>query len=372
MFFKEVAGHKNVIEKLIKSAKNNRVSHTQLFSGKSGYEHLKLAFAYAQYINCLNPNDNDSCGNCSSCKKYLKLQHPDLHIAFPTTSGLGGASDFVQDFKDYFLTKQYFTEQEWAYKLSSDSSKQLKLRADDIITLKRQLSYKAYEAKYKVQILWLPEYLEKEGNKLLKILEEPNQDTVFLLVTNNIDDILPTILSRTQIIKVPRLSDETLAKFLIEKYKSNENVAYDVARIAEGNTGYAIELLNEDNTEYFENFSNWMRACYSQKADEIINWIEKFPGGREYNKSFLRYSMQMFRYAFILKYVGSEMSKIKESEKAFLENFTKVINRQSYIPIVQMIDQVIYHIERNSNQKITFFHLSLYIGTQIKNNLKAA
>lgn len=365
MFFTEVNGLYNIKKNLIKTVFENRISHAQLFSGKSGYEHLKLALAYAQFVNCLNPQPDDSCGKCLSCIKYNKLQHPDLHLAFPTTTG-EKSIDVINTFRTELLKNPYLTEQEWALKISKEPNKQLKIRAEDARDIIHRLSYKAYEAKYKVQIIWLPEYLQKEGNVLLKLIEEPPDNTLILLVTNDIDNILPTILSRCQLIKVPRLSDQHLVQYLVQQHECNEDKAIEIARIAEGNTGYAIELLKDSENGYFENFSNWMRACYSLKADEISKWVDAFSGGREYNKSFLKYSMHMLRNAFIMKHVGSDQTKVNATEKKFLENFTKVITHKNYIPLVQLMDESIYHIERNANQKITFFHLSLQVGKLLK------
>jgi DNA polymerase-3 subunit delta' len=373
MLFNEIIGHKTIKAKLVHAAFAGRISHTQLFAGPEGCGNLGLAIAYAQFINCLNPQQNDSCGTCASCVKFNKLEHPDLHFTIPTVSPYKLTAEVLATFREHLLANPYLSGNEWVSLLSAGENKQGNITAEETRDIITRLSFKSYEAKYKIQIIWMPEYLDKTGNMLLKLLEEPPPATIILLVANQANDILPTILSRTQLVKIPRIDDESITSTLIQKYGVEPTKANDICRISEGNMSYALRLLDVENTGYFELFSTWMRLCYSGKVAEIQKWIDEMTEhGREYLKSFLLYSLQMIRAGFVYKYADKQLLRVNSNEIAFLQNFTKFLSMQNLPPIAEAVNKSFYHLERNANMKIVFLNLSLYIGKQIKLAQKAA
>lgn len=373
MHFSEVYGQDDIKLKLIKAANEGRISHTQLFAGPEGCGNLALARAYAQYINCLNPQNNDSCGTCSSCIKMYNLVHPDLHFTIPTISPFKLTAEVLPQFREKIIGNPYLSGNEWIFTLSEGENKQGNITVDETRDIITRLSFKSYEAKYKVQIIWMPEYLDKTGNMLLKLLEEPPPNTVILLVANQIDDILPTILSRTQLVKLPRIDDESMIEALTQFYQVEPTKAHDICRISEGNMSYALRLLDVQDIGYFELFSTWMRLCYSGKVADIQKWIDEITEhGREYLKSFLLYSLQMLRAGFVYKYADKQLLRINTNEVSFLQNFTKFLSMQNLPLIAEAVNNSFYHLERNANMKIMFLNLSLYIGKQIKHAQKAA
>lgn len=373
MQFKNIIGQQKLIKQLINTVKENRISHTQLFLGAEGCGNLAMALAYAQYINCLQPLEQDSCGNCSSCVKFNKLAHPDLHFTVPTISPFKFSKEVNAVWRDNLLANSYITETDWIQLLAEGTNKQGNITAEECRELITQLSYKSYEAKYKIHIIWLPEYLEKNGNILLKLLEEPPPNTLILLVATEIDRILPTILSRAQTTKIPRIDDESVKRALVERYQLDADKANDICRIAEGNFAYVLKLLQVEETGYYENFSSWMRVCYTGKIDDIQKWVDNLNNhGKEYIKSFITYSLQMIRAGFVYKYGNKSLLRINPNEIAFLENFSKFISQQNLPGMVEEISNCIYLIERNANVKIMFLNLSLYIGKQIKSAQQAA
>lgn len=365
--FKDIIGHSSLKHKLLNIAQSGRISHTQLFLGPEGSGNLALALAYSQYVNCLQPSLEDSCGICSSCVKFQQIIHPDLHFTYPFTSPSKMSKEFIEEWRAAIVENPYLSDFDWLQKINSEINKQLNITAEECRAIINGLGLKSYEAKYKVHIIWQPEYLSKEGNILLKLLEEPPPYTLILLVGNNTEKILPTILSRAQLVKVPKITDTDLIEALIAKYGMDEQKARDTARLADGNYNRAKTLIDIDHEGYFSLFSDWMRTCYGQKMSELQPMVDTLSsGGREYIKNFLHYAGQMIRSAFIYRFAKQDLLKVNQTEQTFLVKFSPFLHEQNLAEITKSLDDATYHVERNANLKILFLNLSLYIGKQLK------
>ena len=372
MQFNQIIGQHFIKQKLIAMANTGRISHTQLFLGSEGSGNLALALAYAQYVNCLNPNTEDSCGTCSSCVKFQKLIHPDLHFTVPTISPYKQSKEILVEWREAFLANPYISDFQWLQTIDSNANKQGNITAEECRDIINRLGLTSYQAKFKTQIIWLPEYLHLSGNILLKLLEEPPTGTLIILVANNTEKVLATILSRAQTIKIPKLKDEEIEEALIARHQCLPQKANDIARLADGDFNLAMLLIEMDQDGYFNSYSSWMRFCFSGKVGELQKWVDEMAGsGREYVKNFLGYTIQMMRAAFLLKYGEANLVRVNQTERQFLEKFSSFLNANNLGLILQNIDEAVVAVERNANLKILFLNLSLYIGRQLKQAQKS-
>jgi DNA polymerase-3 subunit delta' len=374
MLFKDVIGHKEIKNKLIKSVKNNRISHAQLFLGPEGNGNFQLALAYAQFINCLNQGDNDSCGSCSSCLKHKNKQHPDLHFFYPTAicdeiKTLPSSRKLLKPWVEFLKTKDYFTLNDWMSYIGAGERFSIinKTDSQDIIKI---ISLKNFEAKFKVIIIWWPETMNSScSNKILKALEEPNPKTLFLLVGHNTDKLLPTIVSRVQIIKTNLLKDSDVIQGLIDKEKIPDNLAKSLALKVNGNLSKAFDLIKYPDSEqqFMDIFHKWMRLCYTVDFLSLEKWVEEiYKLGRVVQKSFLEYGLRIFRECIIYNYSNSEINRLNKSEEIFNEKFSKFIHGGNIVEIVAVFEHTHTAILRNANGKIAFMNLSLKICNLIK------
>ena len=277
MKFLNVIGHHELKKQLNQTVKENRVSHAQLFAGNEGTGGLPLALAYAQYISCENRSEEDSCGICRSCLKYEKLIHPDLHFVFPVvntgSSGKSVSDDFIGEWRVAILENPYLNLNQWIEVIAAEN-KQGGIFEKESGEIIRKLNLKTYESDYKIMIIWMPEKMHHvASNKLLKMIEEPPQKTLFLLVSENPGQLLATILSRCQYVKVPPINKQDICEALSKHFNDNSKID-EIARVANGNYGKALELLNSDDEDeiYFNYFVSLMRNCYSKKVLELIKW----------------------------------------------------------------------------------------------------
>ncbi len=370
MKFSEIVGNSNLKQKLIQTAKSGRISNTQLFLGAEGSGNFALAIAYAQYVNCTNTSDEDSCGVCSSCIKYQKYIHPDLHFTFPCVSPTKLCNELMSEWREAISKNIYLNDYDWIIQLDSDGKKQGNITADECRDIFKKLALKAFEAKYKVLIIWMPEYLKDAGNMLLKLLEEPPLGTMILLVANDTEKILATILSRAQLVKIPKINDEDIVAELVLNKQIDKNNAEAIARISDGNYNLALQLIDINQQNYSKTFMDWLRECYSAQKEfsKILSRNEEFASmGKETLKSFLGYSLQMIRATFIYKYGDKNTLRVSNDELAFMDKFSKLMNASNIENISKAMGDTIFYIERNGNVKMQLINLSLYIGTQLKN-----
>ena len=376
MLFQDVIGQEETKKKLIKTVEENRVSHAQLFSGPEGAGSLPLAIAYAQYISCEDRSGNDSCGTCHSCLKYSKLIHPDLHFILPVASTPKVkeplTDKFLEEWRASFLENPYLNPAEW-YKAIGLENKQGFINVDESNEIIRKLSLKSYESEYKVVIIWLPEKMNKPtANKLLKIIEEPSSKTLFLMITENSANILPTIYSRVQMIKIPKLEEKEILLTLQQKYDFEEVKMKDAAHLADGNYLKALNVLEEaeENKLHFENFTALMRLCWTNDITGILNWVEEIARtGRESQKQFLDYGLRIIRENFLINInqgISDEINRMTQYESNFSVKFSKFIDKNNVFGIANGFNQASLHIEANANGKIVFLDMANKLAKLIK------
>ena len=373
MFFRDIKGHTQVKSTLVSMTKENRVSHAYMFAGPEGSGKLPLAIAFAQYINCESPVDGDSCGECHSCKKYSKLIHPDLHFVFPVVKKGNEkeavSDDYIKEWRNIVLTKKYFNLNQW-YDFIGAEKKQGQIYKHESQEIIRKLSLKTFEGKYKVMIIWMPEKMNPTAaNKLLKLLEEPPAGTVFILVSDKPDEVLGTIASRTQQLKILPFTDEEIAEELMEDGLEEED-AYSFARLANGNLVNAFEIVegSEDLDFFFDNFVFLMRNAYSRKLQDLIAWSEEMSRlTRQKQKEFFEYCLRMIRENYISNIQEPELVYMTPREKDFSVKFAPFINDNNVHQMAEEFDLAHSHINQNGNSRIIFMDLILKIIILIKN-----
>lgn len=370
MQFSDIIGQEKVKKHLIQTVSENRVSHAQLFLGPEGSGNLALALAYAQYISCEDRQPTDSCGHCSSCRKYGKLIHPDLHFSYPffAKHKEDTAVHFLPEWRKAFLGNPYLNLNEWRTQFDAEN-KQANINIAECHQIIHKLSLKPFESEYKILIMWLPEYLDKEGNTLLKIIEEPAQKTVFLLVAQNQDQLLNTILSRTQLVKIPRLSENEIKQHLIEQKGASETKATHIAYLSEGNLQVALLFLNTEENDQFNLFSSWMRMTTTDKGSQMIDFVDHAAKmGRENQKHFLKYGIQLIRESILILSGVPDLVHLPSPELDFITKFSNFISLNQAQAIIDTLEKAHYHIERNANPKILFLDVSLRFVSILKFN----
>jgi DNA polymerase-3 subunit delta' len=363
MQFKQIIGQEATKQRLISSVKENRVSHAQLFLGPEGSGSLPLAVAYAQYLSCEDKQPDDSCGVCSSCRKYQKLMHPDLHFSYPFFAKHKDdtALTFIEQWRDAFVNNPYLNLDTWRGYLEADN-KQANINIAECHQIIKKLSFKPFESAYKILILWLPEYLDKEGNALLKVIEEPQPNTLFLLVAQNQDQILNTILSRTQLIKIPCLNYDDIKDHMINQHHQTETAASEIAYLSNGNMTEALAILQNDTKSYHTLFVQWLRLCFSNKGLEVLSFVDQMAKmGRENQKNFLRYGTSFIRECCLLLAGAERMVKLPEQEMETARKMSAVMSIPKAQAIITELEKAHYHIERNANPKILILDVSLQI-----------
>ena len=370
MQFSDIIGQEEIKRHLIQTVLENRVSHAQLFLGPEGSGSLALALAYAQFISCQDRQPDDSCNECSSCRKYKKLIHPDLHFSYPFFRG-GEKEDSMpdqQEWRNLILGNPYFNLDEWRLRLDAQN-KQANINKAECLNILRRLSLKPFESEYKAMIIWLPEYLGNEGNRLLKTLEEPASKTLILLVAQNQDQILNTILSRTQLVKVPRLQDSEILKYLVEKKGVSAVKASQIAYLSDGNFQAALNFMAGDENDNLQMFREWLQFSYADKGVQIVEFTEKAAKlGRENQKNFLRYGMNLLRESVLILSGAGDLVNLPQPELDFISKFSGAINLAKAEAIIIELEKAHHHIERNANPKILFLDVSLQLIKILKFN----
>lgn len=376
MLFSEIVGHDDLKKRLIQSVNENRVAHAQLFVGTEGSGKMALAIAYAQYINCQNRTESDSCGVCPSCKKYMSLSHPDLHFIFPTATNKSVKKDpesdlFLAEWREYFSDCQgYVNLSEWFDKLDIEN-KQGIINVRDASTVIRKLSFKSYESEYKVVILWMPEKLNVfSANKLLKLIEEPPEKTLFLLVAENQEEVLSTIRSRCVLVKVTRLDTAVIKDALVEKCGCSEQLALDAATMSNGSWPLAKRFSNDIDNEmlYADTFRKWMRYCFKGAVPELIDFVaNEIKGlGREKQKALLEYGLNIFHCSLLINNNISSAVMLTSAEKTFAQNFAPYINMKNVTQICALFEESINQIVRNANAQLVFMDDSLKMSKLLR------
>ena len=364
--FKDVIGQEALKEKLRREVDEGHIPHAQLFCGPSGVGKLALALAYARYLCCTNRSDGEACGHCQSCKQWDQLMHPDVHFMFPIVSSEKKkktiCADYLTEWRELLTNSPYFSYSQWLEAIDAENSQALIYgKESDEIT--KTLSLKPVQGDFKITIIWLPEKMNETcANKMLKLLEEPPEHTIFLLCSEEPERMLSTILSRAQRINLPRLTEIEIAKALQNKYGIEPRDSENLAHLANGSFVKALDQihLNEDNDRYLELFISLMRLAYARRIREMKTWSEEVASlGREKQKELLTYCQRMIRESFMANFHQKQMSYMNLEEQNFTSRFAPFVNEGNAMGIMQELSEAQIHIEQNVNAKMVFFDLAL-------------
>ena len=367
MQFSEVIGQEEVKKQLLRQIAEDRIPHAQLFCGPEGCGKLAMALAYASALLCRQPHDHQPCGQCPSCKMVDAWSHPDLHFVFPVIkqknqSGEPVSDQYLKEWRDQLADTPYFDRQTWLNRMEVENQQsQIGVAESDVIL--RKLSLVSGQGGYKVMIIWLPEQMNiPAANKLLKILEEPPRQTVFLLVSDHPEQLLTTILSRTQRIVFPALSEQELTDALIQRNALQPDDARNIARLSEGSYVRALQQIriNEDGALFFDMFVLLMRLSYMRKIKDMYEWAEQVSSwGRERQKNFLDNCQRLVRENFVYNFHRSELNYENQKESEFSVRFARFINERNVIGIMDELSYAQRDIEQNVNPRMVFFDFAL-------------
>ena len=370
MRFSKIPGLSHEKKRLVDSFNSNTIHHAMLFVGQRGSANLSLALAFATYINCKSRGD-DSCGLCSSCNKMDKLIHPDVNFIFPVapTTKINKeiiSDKFIESWRSSVIESPYLTVEDW-FEIYGFENKQPNISKDEVRNLVKKLSLKPFESVFKINIIWLPEYLNiSTANAMLKILEEPPGSTLFFIVTNNHQKLISTIRSRVQLFKVKRFSDEDMKEYLSLSKSVSESEVDQAIYLSDGDLNKAEKYLYASTSEDLEKIKVWMRSCYTQNFQEINSQVEWFNSLSKIKKrTFLIYSLKLMREALVSG-IDESLSKISDGEMSFISKFRTTLDSDDFEEIIIFLDESIRFLDRNANPKILFLDLSIKISNLFK------
>jgi len=367
MRFAEIEGFEDVKERLIKSSGRNH--HAQIFYGQNGSPNLSLALAYATYINCQSPTSEDSCGMCVSCNKIDKLIHPDLHLIFPVSStakvkaSQAISNNFIGEWRSMVLSNAYPSIDDWVSFYGAEN-KQVNISKEESRQIIQKLSLKSFEAKYKVMLIWLPEYMHStSANAILKILEEPSERSIFLLVTNDYQKLLTTITSRCQLVNIRLFKDEEISTYLQKNLGLEKDRSMNIATQCVGDICEAQRLADDKTDDLGTLFREWMRLCWNEDFTSLITWADNYQVmSKLQQKNLFIYGISLLRNAIISGLKVSELVRVNVADFDFTQKFGDSVDSNKIEVITNHLGKAHYHIERNASPKITFLDLSLSIS----------
>ena len=367
---KEVIGQEEVWQRLITMVREDRLPHAIMLCGPQGCGKMALALAFASYLICQNREGHDeACGECKQCKMLEKWGHPDLLFSYPTikTPNMGSehkpvSEDFAEEWRNMISRSPYFNIEQWMTEIGAENQQAI-ITAGESDELNRKLSLKSSQGGYKVSVIWLPERMNIEcANKILKLIEEPPSQTIFIMVSENPDNLLETIRSRVQRIDVKKTDNESIQKALVGKFGISEDDAMRVARLSNGDWLTAVSELSADgeNKEFLADFQSLMRLAYQRNVREMKHWSENINSyGREKQKRFLTYFLRLIRESFMYNFQQPELSYMTSQEEAFTANFARFVNENNILQITELANKAIRDISQNANGKIVFFDMAL-------------
>ena len=365
MQFTQVIGQDRVRDNLIEMVRQNRLSHALLFLGHEGSGGLPMALAFAQYVVCEKRDGNipDSCGVCAACVKAKQLVHPDIHFSYPVIPKKAGdkpvSSDYGAEWREFIAQYPYGNAYDWLQFIGAEN-KQGNITAQECSEINHKLSLKSFESGYKIVVLWMPEYLGNEGNKLLKLIEEPPADTLFLLVAENESLILPTILSRTQLVKIPLPETADIVRALMERSGLGVEQAGQIAVLCEGNYHEALQLIRHADDDWQGVLRDWLNAVLKSGPVAQVKWIDEMSkSGRERQKQFLRYFNHLLEQAVRLRYLDAGEMPMPEGEKDIAVRLNKIADIGQQKAIIEELDNAAYYIERNAHARMLFHALTI-------------
>lgn len=376
MDWRLIIGQEPLKKQLTELVQQNRLSHALLFIGKEGAGALPVATAFAQYLVCersMSTSLAEPCGSCPACKKAAEFVHPDIHYSYPTVTRKAGekpvATDFIVEWRDFLKQHPYGNLFDWIELIKEKDNSQGKITAEECNDILRKLSLKSFESSWKILILWHPELMGNEGNKLLKLIEEPPPQTILLLVSESEQNVLPTIVSRCQLIKVPALENAVIEKALIERNKTTPELAQQIAALAEGNYREAILLAQHAEEDWQELVRNWLNAILKTGPVAQAKWVDEMAKlGREKQKQFLRYYTHLLEQAVHVQISGDALP-ISENEKDFASRINRIADLAKQEAMMKEVEAAIYHLERNANAKILFHALTIKLYHIIQDNI---
>ncbi|GAA0532215.1 DNA polymerase III subunit [Chitinophaga japonensis] len=373
MLFSDIIGQENIRLQLVQAEQQNRLSHAMLLLAPEGAGGLPLGLAFAQYLVCENKQEKDACGQCSACTKASQYIHPDIHFSYPVIPRKPGdkplSTDYAAEWREFISTHPYGNAYDWLQFIGAEN-KQGNITANECHDIIRKLSLKSFESPYKILLMWMPEYLGNEGNRLLKLIEEPPANTFFILVAENQEQILATILSRTHLVKVNPLPKEELVDALVNRAKAAPARARQAATIAMGNYREAMYLLQHAEDDYHELLRNWLNYIFTGNRPALQAWIEQIASaktGRENQKQFLRYFINLLEHSLRVQFLDRQLLAFSEEEMDFAAKLNKLANLQQMEQITELLDNACYHIERNANAKLLFHALSIRLQYIFRN-----
>lgn len=371
MLLKQVVGQEPAKEALRRMTDQNRIPHALLLAGSEGTGGLPLALAFAQYLFCTDKSDKDSCGQCANCRKVSRLEHADLHVSFPAVSPKPKTKPlsrhFIQEFREFISQTPYSSTYDWLQFIEAGNS-QGNIPAEECREIIDNLNLKSYEGGKKIQIIWRPEYLGKEGNILLKLIEEPPADTLLLLVAESPEEVLATILSRTQLVRLAPLTAAEIAGGLTERMLADSKRAAQIAHLANGSFSEALSLVRESGNDLFPDVRNWFNAVFTGSGPEISRFAEEMSkAGREQQKNFLHYVIQLLHQTARMQFVQGFQPALPQDEALFVQKLSAHSLRHTVLQqMVDHISRTIYYIERNAHSKSQLHALSLRLVYTIK------
>jgi len=372
VLFKKIPGLSDTKKLLTEAVRKSHAAHAQLFVGAEGALNLPLTLAYATYLHCENRGEDDACGTCAACSKNLKFIHPDTHFVFPVSNIKSDKdeerfkAEITKSWRSFLLEQPFGNLNDWTTSYGGED-KQALISREESREIIKTLSLKPFESPYKVMIIWQPELMHPSAaNGILKILEEPAAHTYFILVTNAADKLLPTIISRTQIISVPLLQDKEIEAQLTMQSVNSEK-ARKIAQLAEGNLSYALKLLESEEDDNSTRFIEWMRACFKKSYATLVSLSESYHAlDKLSQKNLMVYSMNVLRETLLALSGAYQMSRLQGEELKFVQDFSKVMNVEKIDKSFTLMNEASYHLERNGSAKMIFLDLSLKLTNIIK------
>jgi DNA polymerase III subunit delta' len=376
MLMTNVIGQASIKQKLMDMVEENRLSHALLFLGKEGSGALSLALAFAQYIVCKPApavadmfgnvdaaSNTRPCGVCSACTKAEKLIHPDIHYSYPVVTKKTGTPplsvDYIVEWRNFIASNSYGNVYDWLQLIGAEN-KQGNITAHECNDIIHKLSLKSFESEYKILIMWMPEYLGEAGNKLLKLIEEPPANTLFILVAENESQILQTILSRTQLVKIPMLENEDVQVALMQRNNVSLEQATQIANISDGNYREALQILQHAEEDWQSLLREWLNAIMKTGPIAQLKWVDEVAKlGREKQKQFLRYFNHLLELSIRMRALGADAISLADNEKDFAQRLNKIVGITQQQAIIEELDKAVYYIERNANAKMLFQALTI-------------
>ncbi|PWJ57555.1 DNA polymerase-3 subunit delta' [Dyadobacter jejuensis] len=370
MLFKEIPGLENIKKTLKRSVETSHLAHALLFDSTVGGAGLAMGLAFATYINCENRTSEDACGVCASCIKMSKLIHPDFHFIFPVAgakkSSGNNSESFLPLWRSFLSENPYRTLPEWLDHIGADN-KQGNISVEEARGVLRKLSVKSYEGEYKILLIWKADIMNaSSANALLKILEEPPAKTLFILISDQSDRLITTIISRTQRIYIPAFADSEIEGYL-EGRGVAKNLAHQITFLSDGNLSQAIKQVNEQQDDTSNWFADWMRACYRYDLEDLVKRADQFDTmNKEQQKAMLEYALRLYRDMLLWAQGAGELLRVPEKELTFVKNFSKAVSFDGLGKMIDEINKAYLHIERNVRAKMVFLDLSLTVAPYFK------